>query len=130
MGEITGLAHIGMSVEDLDRSKEFYTSVLGFEIYHECVVEGGLRVAFARLHDCRLEMVENRKPGNETAGCFGHLALKVSNIEEVRETLAERGIEFTTDEIVYAKEVFPPGGSKWILFHGPDGELLEINEVQ
>ena len=37
--EITGLAHIGVFVQDIEKSKEFYTDVLCFECFSEASVE-------------------------------------------------------------------------------------------
>lgn len=132
-GKIVGLAHIGLFVEDIERTKKFYTDILGFEVYHECVVptpDGNVFVAFARLNDCVLEIVQPVTAAKKADGWFDHVALRAENIEAVRDMLAAKGIAFETDEIVYAPGVFPPKGSKWILFRGPDGEHLEINEVQ
>ena len=43
--------------------------------------------------------------------------------------LESKGIVFEEDEITHAEHVFPPKGSKWILFRGPDNEHIELNEL-
>lgn len=129
---IVGLAHIGLYVADIERTKEFYTEKLGFEVYHECVSaspEGDIRVAFARNGDCILELVQLAAEEKRCDGFFDHVALKVKNIKKVREELEQKGIQFEEKEITFAPHVFPPNGSKWILFRGPDGEHIEINEI-
>lgn len=129
---IKGLAHIGLYVKDIERTKKFYAEMLGFVTYFECVSEspdGDILVAFARNGDCVLELVQLPVPVQRSDGWFEHLALKVSNIEEVKKELESKGIVFDEEEITHAKHVFPPKGSKWILFRGPDNEHIELNEL-
>ena len=132
-GKIKGLAHIGLAVGNLERSKEFYTSILGFEVFHDSSIPEGngfIHVAFLRLNDCILELVELVDYPGKMDGRVNHIALMTENIEAVRRDLTEKGIEFETEEIVHCMEVFPPFGTKYIIFRGPDNERLEINEVQ
>ncbi len=129
---IKGLAHIGLYVRDIERTKKFYAEMLGFVTYFECVSEspeGDILIAFARNGDCVLEIVQLPVQKTRQDGPFDHIALKVSNIEEVKKELESRGIIFEEDEITYAAHVFPPKGSKWILFRGPDNEHIELNEL-
>ena len=130
--KILGLAHIGLFVENIEKTKAFYSNILGFEVYHDCKIdtpEGVVYVAFARNGDCVLEIVQSAVRRKREDGFFDHIALKVKNIEEVKDDLEKKGIVFEDKEITFAPNVFPPKGSKWILFRGPDGEHIEINEV-
>jgi lactoylglutathione lyase len=132
-GKIVGLAHIGLVVENLERSKKFYTDILGFEVFHECSFTKGnsvFNVAFARLNDCTLELVELAEYPGKSDGLISHVALKTENIEAVRLILIEKGIIFESEDMVHRMEVFPPFGTKWLMFRGPDNERLEINEIQ
>jgi lactoylglutathione lyase len=52
----------------------------------------------------------------------------VEDIEAVGETLKNKGIAFESEAPIYRSEVFPKG-TKWLMFRGPDGEHLELNEV-
>lgn len=129
---ITGLAHIGLFISDIEKTKEFYQDILGFEVYHECQIEenGGVtKIAFIRNGDCVIEVVQPVGYTKRQDGFVDHIALNVKDIELVKEGLAKKGIEFESEEIVYAPMVFPPKGTKWILFRGPDGEHLEINQI-
>ena len=130
---IKGLAHIGLYIKDIERTKKFYAEMLGFVTYFECVSEspdGDIKVAFARNGDCVLELVQLPVPLQRQDDPFEHLALKVSNIEEVKKELESKGIVFDEPEITYAPHGFPPKGSKWILFRGPDNEQIELNELR
>ena len=127
MDGILGLAHVGVFVRDLEVSKKFYCDILGFEIIWECEV-GMDHVAFVKKGDLCLELV---LPANAPCcgdGMVDHIAMRVKNIETVRDALKTKGIVFETDDVVFNDRVFP-NGSKWILFRGPDGEHLELTEV-
>jgi lactoylglutathione lyase len=126
-----GLAHIGIFVKDLEVSKKFYCEKLDFTIIHETSIEenGGLtKIAFVKAVDCTLELVQLQNYAKRPDGPVDHVAFKVKDIEKAAETLKARGIEFETKDIAFAPHFFEKG-DKWILFRGPDGEHLEINEI-
>ncbi len=132
MAKIKGLAHIGVFVSDLKKSKKFYEDVLGFETIWECGVKESdgtvTDVAFVKNGDLTLELVRLETLQNRADGIADHVAMSVDNIEMVKDILLERGIVFETKEIVFCQDVFS-NGSKWILFRGPDNERLELTEV-
>ena len=128
---IHGLAHVGVFVSDLERSKRFYRDVLGFEITWECLVGDGsdaVRVAFAQSGSCILELVESPAAAGRVDGPVDHIALAVTDIEDMHAALLKKGVQFETDEVIFCDRVFP-NGSKWLLFRGPDREHLEFTEV-
>lgn len=131
--KICGLAHIGLFITDIERTKAFYKDILEFDNIYECQskeADGSItKICFMRNGDLTLELVQFEKPTQKVDGWVDHIALKVQNIEATKELLESRGIEFEEKEITYAPHVFP-NGDKWILFRGPDGEHLEINEIQ
>lgn len=130
-GKILGLGHIGLFISDISRTRAFYTQVLHFEEDFSYVGDNGDKVIFLKLGDCIIEAVELNEPMPENCRCngfFNHLALKVENIEAVRENLLTKNIAFEEGYITYCSKCYP-NGAKWILFHGPDGERLEITEV-
>lgn len=130
-GKIRGLAHIGLFVEDIERTKKFYRDILEFNTLYECELDdadGKTQIAFIGNGSCMIEVVRFASPAKRPDGIVDHIALQVRDIEAVRDSLLEKGIRFESKEIVFNGAVFP-NGSKWILFRGPDGEHLELNEV-
>lgn len=127
-GEICGLAHIGVFVDNVDVSEKFYVDILEFSVIWQCELEDGTRISFVRNGDCVVEIVQPVGGGNKGDGVVAHIALNVRNIEAVQKKLMERGVKFETEVPVFSDRVFP-NGAKWLMFRGPDGEQLEINEV-
>ena len=127
MAGILGLAHIGVYVGDLAVSKAFYHDKLDFDIIWECEV-GTNKVAFAQKGDLVLELIEPADKSCKPSGVVEHIAMRVKDIAAEAEALKAKGIVFDTENIEGSERVFP-NGAKWILFYGPDGEHLELNEV-
>jgi lactoylglutathione lyase len=130
--EITGLAHVGLFVEDIEVSKAFYADVLCFECFDESVEKsdkGDVKIAFMRLGSCVLELVQfPEKKKRSTDSIIAHIALNVMDIEIVQACLEKKGIQFETEKPVISPKVFDKG-VKYLMFAGPDGEVLEINET-
>lgn len=132
MAKMEGLAHIGVFISDLERSKKFYEDVLDFETIYECGIEEKdgttTNIAFVKNGNLVLELVCTANPQKRQDGWIDHIALAVEDIESVQKMLENRGIEFEMDAPVLGMNVFP-NGTKWLTFRGPDGEHLEVNEV-
>lgn len=132
MAKMEGLAHIGVFISDLERSKKFYEDVLDFETIYECGIEEKdgttTNIAFVKNGNLVLELVCTANPQKRQDGWIDHIALAVEDIESVQKMLENRGIEFEMDAPVLGMNVFP-NGAKWLTFRGPDGEHLEVNEV-
>ncbi len=132
MAKMEGLAHVGLFVTDIEKTKAFYGDVLDFEVVYECGVEEAdgttTKVAFIRNGNLTIEVIQTAAPQKRADGWFDHIAIAVEDIDAIRDMLAQRGVVFESEEVVFNRAVFP-NGSKWILFRGPDNEHLEITEV-
>lgn len=128
--KMEGLAHIGIFISDLQVSKKFYTEKLDFKVIQETGLsspDGTIQIAFIQNGSLVIELVQFPKPSKKADGWVDHIAIKTQNIEAAREELEKRGIVFEDKEITYAANV-GKNGDKWIMFRGPDGEHLELNE--
>ena len=132
MAKLEGLAHVGLFIMDLERSKAFYRDILDFNVIYECENEDAdgsvAKIAFIQNGNLVIELVEFENPQAKGDGIVDHIAIAVEDIEEVKKMLAGRGITFESGETAFGKTVFP-NGTKWVMFRGPDGEHLELNEI-
>jgi len=125
MIELKRIGHVLLRASDLERSRKFYTDILGFEVMEEDPDHGGLFMALkGHAHTLDLFPVQNPEAGpRPVPGGVGvhHVAFQVENDEALRAayfTLREHGVEITraVDHV----------SQKSIYFHDPDGNLLEI----
>lgn len=59
-GNLTGIQHIGLPVENLEKTEGFYTK-LGFESMYETKLDNGQKVKFLGLDNLVLEIYEEEK---------------------------------------------------------------------
>jgi catechol 2,3-dioxygenase-like lactoylglutathione lyase family enzyme len=120
------LGHAVVNVGDLERSKRFYTEVLGFkvsDVYPGSMMPGGM--VFLRCngdHHC-LALVGGASPAGPAARTLHHLAFELATLEEIfraRDHLAAHGVE-----IVYQGRR-RAGCQVSVEFLDPDGHHLEL----
>jgi lactoylglutathione lyase len=122
--------HIGLNVTDLDRSREFYSRALGYELVRQSPVgtEPARRYAFLGRDGVPLLTLWQQAEtgyGAERSGLH-HLSFQVDSVEEVRaaeSVLRELGAVFHHEGIVPHREGADSGG---VFFEDPDGIRLEI----
>jgi glyoxylase I family protein len=119
--------HIAIICSDYERSKRFYSELLGFRIIHEVYRED--RLSWKCDLDAGNAAIElfsfpdppNRPTQPEACG-LRHLAFVVPNVEAEVERLKEYGLEVETIR------VDPHTGKKFTFFADPDGLPLELYE--
>lgn len=114
------LSHIGLRVRDLERSREFYESVLGFR--HSRTVEmGETRLAFLEAEGTTIELVQKMKiPYPEGVAASMHLAFEVADVASEIQRLQSMNIPLEGKDPVAFQ------GGFIFFFKGPDGEVLEL----
>jgi catechol-2,3-dioxygenase len=125
MVRLKELGHVLLRVLDLDRSKKFYTEVLGFKILEEDPEHGGTFLALeGQSHAIDLFQVKDPDAARrQTPGVrgLGHIAFRVESEDALREAYAalqQQGVEITrTIDHVSQKSIY---------FNDPDGNTLEI----
>jgi len=125
MVRLKELGHILVRVLDLERSKKFYSEVLGFHVLEEDPEHGGTFMALEGQSHCidlfqtkDLEAAEQQTPGLRG---LGHIAFRVGSEDDLKDanaSLREHGVEIlrTIDHV----------SQKSIYFNDPDGNTLEI----
>lgn len=125
--DIKGIAHVGLYIKDIERSKKFYMEILGFENICEFLSLEGNKVAFMKSGGLIIELIEHKVWMDRKDGLFDHIAMEVEDIEETSRQLKELGISFEAD--IYYDDLTFENGVKYQAFRGPDGEHLEIYQT-
>ena len=126
--------HIGVGVNDLAATKEFYKNTLGIQHLpeDEVVEEQKVKVSFFPCGDAELEFLETTTPDGpigkfieKNGGRDGiqHIALRVDNIEAAIADLMEKGVKMIDEKPRYGA-----GGSAIAFLHPKTtgGVLLEL----
>jgi catechol 2,3-dioxygenase-like lactoylglutathione lyase family enzyme len=144
---VKGVDSIGLTVSDLDRSVEFYASVLQFQKVSETEVDGesyehlegvfGLRMRTARMRlgDESIELTEFLAPRGKPAPVdarsndrwFQHVAIIVSDMDRAYQWLREHKVQHASS----GPQLLPAwnknaGGIRAFYFRDPDGHPLEV----
>ena len=125
MMKLKEIGHVLLRVLDLERSKKFYSEVLGFHVLEEDPEHGGTFMALpGQSHAIDLfqvkdaELAEQQTPGVRG---LGHLAFRVEDEEALKDayaTLREHSVEIT--------RMIDHVSQKSVYFNDPDGNTLEI----
>jgi catechol 2,3-dioxygenase-like lactoylglutathione lyase family enzyme len=123
--ELTGL----LVVSDIERSREWYTKVLGATLYREyggtsCVVQllGSWLLLVTGGGPTEDKPTVTFAPPDDPDRVSAELIFRVPDCREAYETLTSRGAEFLTPPVDHGFEVRA-------FFHDPDGHLFEISQV-
>ena len=125
MIRLTGIGHVLLRVLDLERSKKFYSDVLGFRVLEEDPEHGGTFMALeGQSHAIDLFPIRDAEAARrQTPGVrgLGHIAFRVDSeaaLKDAHATLQKHGVEVTRS-IDHVSQ-------KSIYFNDPDGNALEI----
>lgn len=123
-----GFHHVAIICSDYDRSKYFYTNVLGFRIIRETWRADRqsykLDLQVGERDEIELFSFPNppARPTRPEACGLRHVAFAVQNLDEIVADLADRGIAvepIRLDELT---------GQRFTFFQDPDGLPLELYE--
>jgi lactoylglutathione lyase len=129
MRHVTGIAHLGIRVRELERSRTFY-ALLGFELSggpfgsepvailsHPSGIEINLILNANSGRDHNVLMEEATKhPG------YTHVALACSDIALAQAELERAGVRLSGGPITF------PTGHSAIFLRDPDGNVIELNQ--
>lgn len=127
--KIKSIHHIAILTDNYEKSKSFYTEVLGFEIVNEVYREERrsykLDLAIKGLYQIELFSFPDYKERASFPEAKGlrHLAFAVDDVEAAAKELADKGVQtegVRTDEY---------SGKKFCFFYDPNGQPLELYEV-
>ena len=141
-----GVHHIGMTVANLRRSVEFYSTVFGldpgmiFDITAGEATAAALdlprhkqKVALVPAGDILLELIEFVPPRRQFDGRqddvgYAYVCLGVTDIDAVYERLIAKGVKINTPPHL-SEGPDPVTGSKFCIVKDPDGKNVELVEM-
>ena len=103
---IKKINHIGIAVNSIEDALKLYTDVLGLEVKGiEIVAEQKAKTVIIPVGDTKIELIESTSPDGAIAKHIEkrgeglhHIALEVSDIQSVLETLKEKGIPLVDEK--------------------------------
>lgn len=124
---VSGIQHIGIPTNDIEKTKEFFSS-LGFSVAHETVnLRANEKVCFLQLKNVCIETYENHTAAGKT-GAIDHIALDVVDVQAVFDWVKAAGCYTLLDrEVQYLP--FWDRGVKFFTIQGPDGEKVEFSQI-
>lgn len=126
---IKGIHHIAIICSDYEKSKKFYTEVLGLEILKETyrAERKSFKLDLAIHGDYAIELFSFPKPPKRHSQPEGtglrHLAFKVYNLDTAIDELNQAGV--TTEPI----RVDEHTQKRFTFFYDPDQLPLELYEI-
>ena len=123
---VTGIQHIGILTNDIERTIEFYIG-LGFEIALRTVNEAtGEKVCFLKLKDICIETWQYGNPAMKP-GAIDHIALDVTDIGKSFDNMKASGFTLLDQGIQFLP--FWSNGVKFFTILGPNGEKVEFSQM-
>src|SRR5712691_8821775 len=99
MMQLKEIGHVLLRVLDLDRSKKFYTEVLGFHVLEEDPEHGGTFMALEGQSHCidLFQVKDAEAARRQTPGVrgLGHIAFRVGSEDDLKDanaTLRQHGV--------------------------------------
>jgi len=122
------IEHVGLMVRNLEVSISFYEKVIGMKLKDVLNhTNGVIRLAFLGFEggddETELELIEGYNPDLPQEGKVHHVAFTVENLDREMERIRKHDVTFIDQEITTL-----PNGSRYLFFHGPDGEWIEFFE--
>jgi catechol 2,3-dioxygenase-like lactoylglutathione lyase family enzyme len=111
---ITGISHLTLFADDIAKSKQFYTSLLGWEAVPASGTSSGIR--FYANHAQYVELLSAPKPGLDHR--LDSVGFSTSDAEALRKYLAANGVA------VPAKVTVETSGDRTFLVHDPEGNKV------
>jgi catechol 2,3-dioxygenase-like lactoylglutathione lyase family enzyme len=125
--KVLGVAHMAVYVKDLDKTRKFYESFMGFaEAFTLPKKDGtGVRIVFVKVNEHQYFEIFNEADRGE--GQLNHISFYTDNADRMYAYLKSRGVEVVSDKGSVGKG---QTGNKNFNVKDPDGHIVEIVEYQ
>lgn len=121
------MGHIGLGVNDLEATVQWYMDVLGFELIGSFVTPDGIPAKFLKSGDLVYEIFQPIG-GVSAPGNIDHLCFESTDIEADYAYCVARGYSFETEGI-QSIPTFWKNGIKYFKIMSPTGEPIEFCQI-
>ncbi|WP_346938772.1 VOC family protein [uncultured Clostridium sp.] len=147
---LKNIAHVGLTVSNLEKSIEFYQNTLGLTYQGQLLMEGEETEKLFGMASCKVRVAylngstelmappveliqfvgtDIQSKGNQLNQLsISELCFYVSDIDSIYEKLLDKGIEFLSKPQYFDYTTQGFGKSKAVYFKDPDGIILELME--
>jgi catechol 2,3-dioxygenase-like lactoylglutathione lyase family enzyme len=112
---------VQVPVSDVDRAKEFYVDLVGFDVDHDHVVSDELRFVQLTPPGSAASIAIGKGLSAMEPGSVEGLQLVVSDIEAARDALAGGGVDVS--------EIQDFTWGRFVFFADPDGNRWAVQEI-
>lgn len=118
---------VGIPVSDVDRAKQFYSEVVGFNVDHDVTPGPGMRVVQLTPPGSACSVVIGEGMPLGEPGSTKGVQLVVQDLDAARAELVGRGLQITE-----VQQLGPEGvqGSRFAFFADPDGNGWAVQEIR
>ena len=141
---VRSFSHIGICVSNLERSRQFYEELLGFDFASELEFAGEpsatllaipdvkFKAVYLQREGVRIELLHYATPGHQHGDAprpmnrlgLTHLSLRVDGLEALLERLRAAGVRVLDASNIYNAEL----AAGAIMITDPDGTRIELYE--
>jgi catechol 2,3-dioxygenase-like lactoylglutathione lyase family enzyme len=119
--KIEGMNHFTVLSSDLEKTKDFYIHILGFqEGYRPSMASTGAWLYTGDQKHSILHIMAERPMPDSAPGVIDHMAFSATNLQSAINTLKQHGLEYKLNRL---NEL----GIWQLFFHDPDGAKVELD---
>jgi len=122
----TRMAHLALRCSDLERSRDFYTNVIGFEFFDWRPKGDSMDITDGCINITLLPY-DGSRPGFEEGDEYIHFGVIVDNLQEIWDRAIQWGADISKGDVKDRTEVNLSGGpGRSFKVLDPDGNVIDV----
>ena len=122
----TRMAHLALRCSDLERSRDFYTNVIGFEFFTWRPQRDSMDITDGCINITLLPY-DGDRPSFEEGNEYIHFGVIVDNLQEIWDRAIQWGADISKGDVKDRTEVdLPAGPGRSFKVLDPDGNVIDV----